>query len=176
MIECFLGDALGVLSSPFWRTVTVLQCGTHLKLLDRVVSGACFLLGMCLSVTLHIVNLWQYNVCCTVYKLSSGVTRCRLFMVLYICHMCQCGLHAVLWSYLGVLMRLLAVKPRSTAGLLFPSQCLCGTKDSQVSRAGLMLFHWPSCSLTFCLLLISHSFLSLYRLVLSGYDLRTDWV
>ena len=45
----FLGDAFRVLSCQFWSTV--LQCGTwlpiyihtHLKLLDRVVSGASFL-------------------------------------------------------------------------------------------------------------------------------------
>ena len=38
---------------------------THLKLLDRVVSSASFLTGECLSVTLHVVDLWQYYVCCT---------------------------------------------------------------------------------------------------------------
>ena len=32
---------------------------THLKLLDRLVSGASFFLGACLSVTLNIVDLWQ---------------------------------------------------------------------------------------------------------------------
>ena len=29
-------------------------------------------MGVCLSVTLHIVELWQYYVCCT----RSGATRC----------------------------------------------------------------------------------------------------
>ena len=43
-----IGDAFEVLSCQFWNTV--LQCGvclpmTHLKLLDRIVSGACFLAG-----------------------------------------------------------------------------------------------------------------------------------
>ena len=42
-------------------------------------------------------------------------------MVLDLCHLCQCGLHAVLWSHIGILMRLFAVEPRSTAGPLFPS-------------------------------------------------------
>ena len=49
MIDRFLGDDFGALSRscPFWSTV--LQCGvhgcryTHLKLLDRAVSGARFL-------------------------------------------------------------------------------------------------------------------------------------
>ena len=36
----------------------------HLKLLDRTVSGVRFLTGVCLSVTLLIVVLWQYCVCC----------------------------------------------------------------------------------------------------------------
>ena len=48
--------------------------------------------------------------------------------------------------------------------------------DWQVSRAGPMPFYWPSCSLTFCLLLFSLSLLSFYGLVLWGWDLRTDRV
>ena len=40
-----------------------------------------------MSVTLHIVNLWHYYVCCT----RSGVTRCTIFMVLFLCRMCQYG-------------------------------------------------------------------------------------
>ena len=40
-----------------------------------------------MSVTLQIVDLWQYYVCCT----RSGVTRCTLFMVLFLCRMCRCG-------------------------------------------------------------------------------------
>ena len=52
MTDCFLGDALGVLSCPFWSTI--LLCGeqysnstadTHPKLLDLLVSGASFLTG-----------------------------------------------------------------------------------------------------------------------------------
>ena len=134
-----------------------------------------------MSVTLHIVDLWQYYVCCT----RSGVTRCTLFMVLFLCRMCRCGLHAVLLSHIGTPMRLLAAEPRSIAGHLFPGQCLCGTIlvtpcskvwDWRVSRAGSMPFYWPSCSLTFCVLLFSLSFLLFYGLVLWGLGLRTDRV
>ena len=39
----------------------------------------------------------------------------------------QCGLHAVPWSHIGILMRRLAAEPRSSAGLLFTSGCLFGT-------------------------------------------------
>ena len=58
-------------------------------------------------------------------------------------------------------MRLLAAEPLNIAGLLFSCECLCGTIlvtpcsmvwDWRVSRSGPMLFYWPCCSLTFCLL------------------------
>ena len=133
---------------------------------------------VCFSVTLHIVDLWQYYVCCT----RSGVTRCTLFMVLFLCRMCFCGLHAAL-PHIGTLMRLIAAEPRSIALLLFPCQYLCGTilltpysmvRDWRVSRAGPMPFYWPSCLLPFCPLLFFFSLLSFYGLVLWGLGLRTD--
>ena len=82
-----------------------------------------FWLVACLSVTLRIVDLWQYYACCT----RSDVNRCTLFLVLYLGRMCQSGLQVVLWPHIGFLMHLLAAEPRSTAGLLFPSQYLSGT-------------------------------------------------
>ena len=130
---------------------------------------------------MHIVDLWHYYVCCT----RSGVIRCTLFMVLFLCRMCQCGLHAALSSHIGTLLRLLPAEPCSIAGLLYPCQYPCGTIlvtqysmvwDWRVSRAGPMPFYWPSCSLTFCLLLFSFSHLSFYGLVLWDWDLRTDMV
>ena len=48
--------------------------------------------GVCLSVTLHIVDLWRYYVCCT----RSGVTWCPLFISLYQSRMCRCVLHPVM--------------------------------------------------------------------------------
>ena len=133
-----------------------------------------------MSVTLHIVDLWQYYVCCT----RSGVTRCTLFMVLFLCQMCRCRLHASL-SHIGSLMRLLAAEPRSIAGPLFKFQYLCATIlvtpysmvwDWRVSIAGPMSFYWPRCLLPFCLLMFSLSLLSFYGLVLWGWGLRTDRV
>ena len=68
---------------------------------------------------------------------------------------------------------------------LFLCQCLCGeilvtpysiVWDWRVSRAGSMPFYWPSCSLTFCLLLFSLFLLSFYGLVLWGKGIRTDRV
>ena len=64
-------------------------------------------------------------VLCMLCKL--GVTRCTLFMALCLCRMCRCGLHTALWSHIGTVMRLLAVEPRRTAGLLLPCRYLCGT-------------------------------------------------
>ena len=136
---------------------------------------------MCLTVIFPIVGLWQCCVCCT----RSGVTRCTHFVVLYLCLMCQSGLHAALWSHIGILMRLLTAEPCSTAGLLFPSEYLSGTiwltlysmvQDWWVSRAGPMPFCWPSCSLVFCLQLFSLSLLFLYRLVVWGWGHWTDKV
>ena len=51
MIDCFLGDALGVLFGVL-SAVWCSACDTHLKLLNSVVSAARFLNGVCLSVTL----------------------------------------------------------------------------------------------------------------------------
>ena len=91
-------------------------------------------------------------------------------MVLCLCSMCQCGLHAVLRTPIGILMHLLAAEPRRTARLSFPSLCLCGpilltnysmVWDWRVLRARPILF-WGglSCSLHFCLLLFSLFLLS----------------
>ena len=85
--------------------------------------------------------------------------------------------------YIG--MRLPAAEPHSTTGLLFSSQYLSGTIwltpywmvwDWRVSRAGPIPFCWPSCSLLFCLQLVSLSLLFLYRLVVWDWGLRTDRV
>ena len=136
-------------------------------------------------VTLLIVDPWQYCVCC----IRSGVTRCTLFMVLYVDCMCQCGLLAVLWSHIGTLMRRLAADPHSTAGLLlllFSSQCPSGmillipfsmVWDWMVSRAGPMHSYWPKLLYPYYSLLLFFPFSSFcHRLVLWGWGLRTDRV
>ena len=43
-------------------------------------------------------------------------------MVLYLCRMCQCELHAMLCLHIGILIRLHTVELRSTLGLLLSSQ------------------------------------------------------
>ena len=86
--RCFRGFVLPVFEycSAAWCSAA----DTHLKLQDCVVSGASFFTGVCLSVTLHIVDLWRFCVC----RIRLGVIRCTLFMVLIQCRMCRCGLHA----------------------------------------------------------------------------------
>ena len=169
LVRCFRGFVLPVLeySSAVWCSAA----DTHLKLQDRVISGASFLTGGALNVTLHIIDLWRYYVCCTI----SGVTRSTLFMVLYLCRMCRCMLDAVLWLHMCAFMSLLTAELRSTAGLLFSYQYLCGTIfvtpysmgwDWWVSRPVPLPFYWPSCSLYFRLLLFSLSLPSFYVLVL----------
>ena len=101
-----------------------------------------FLTGVCLSVTLHIVDLWQYYVCCT----RSGVIRCTLFMVLLLGRMYQ---RAVTGGAL-VAPRLLAAEPRSERSswpALIVWDCMAGFKSR-----GIMPSYCTSCSLPFCLL------------------------
>ena len=74
-----------------------------------------------MNATLHNVDLWWYYVCC----ICSGVTRCTIFIVLYLCLVYQCWLHALRSSHIGILMSLLAAEPCTTAGLSLPSQYFC---------------------------------------------------
>ena len=127
---------------------------------------------------------WQSCVC----FIRSGVTRCTLLIVLYLGGMCQCGLHAVLWSHIGTLMHRLAAEPCSTAGQDFysllgvplerscqPRIRWCGTGGFQ--EQGLCFFIGLSCSIpTIVFYSFSLSLLSVYRLVLWGWGLRTDRV
>ena len=145
--RCFRGFVLPVLEycSALWRSAA----DTHLKLLDRAVSGARFLTGVWLSVTLLIVDLWKYCVCC----IRSGVIRCT--------HLINGALpgpyvpvqvtHSALVAH-GYTYAMPRCGTLQTAGLLFPSQCHSGTIfltpysmvwDWRVSRTGPMLFYWP---------------------------------
>ena len=84
MIGRFLGEAFWVLSCPFWNTV--LECGARLPIHTLncwtvLVGRARFLTGDEFSVTLLIVDPWQYCI-------RSGATRCTILMVLYLEPMC----------------------------------------------------------------------------------------
>ena len=133
-------------------------------------------------VTLLIVDLLQF----CVYCIRSGVTRSTLLMMRYLDRMCQCGLHAVPWSHIGILMHHLATETRSTTGLLFSSQCPSGTIlltpysmvwDWRVSRAEPMLFYCLSSSIpTIVFYYFSLSLLPILRFGLWGWGPRTDRV
>ena len=71
--RCFWGFVLPVLE--YCSAVRCSAADAHLKLLDRVVSGACFIAGGVLTVIFPIVDLWQCCVCCT----RSGVIRSTHF-------------------------------------------------------------------------------------------------
>ena len=113
----------------------------------------------------------------------SGVTRCTLFMVLYMGRMGQCGLHAVLnfgsYGYTFAPPRSrTSQNPRTFIPLsvsllndlcdpVFDGVKLAGFKR----RANVFL---PGCSLPFCLLLFSLALLSFSGLVLRCWGLLTD--
>ena len=109
---------------PVLEYCSVVRCSAadkHLKLLDRVVSGASFLTSGVFEGDLA-YRRSVYYVCST----RSGVTRRALNMVLYLCRTCRCGLHAEL-RYIYVLPRGRTSQYRGPATIiLLPCQCLCG--------------------------------------------------
>ena len=179
--RCFRGFVLPVLEqcSAVWCS----PADTHLKTTGPCSQWCLVPNWGCLSVTLFIVDLLQFSVCC----IWSGVTRCTRLMMRYLDRMCQWGLHAVPWSHIGILLCHLAAEPRSTAGLLFPSQChsewscwpriqWCGTGGFQ--EQGQCFFIGLSCYIpTIFFYYFFLSLLPVYRLVLLwGWGLRTDMV
>ena len=97
---------------------------THLKLLDLTVRGAQFLINWGLF-EWDVAHRRSVAILCMLYN-----SRCNPVHPLngalpgpYV----PGGLHTVLWCHISTPMHLLAVEPRSTARLLFPSQCPSGT-------------------------------------------------
>ena len=135
-----------------------------------------------MNVTFLIVDPWQS---CE-YFIRSGATRCTLLMVLSLDRMCQRGLHALIWLHIDTLMHSLTAEPCSTAGLLFPFRCSSGTIllapfsmvwDWRFQEQGQCFFIGLSCSIpTIVFYSLSLSLLSVYRLELWGWGLRTDRV
>ena len=131
-------------------------------------------LEVCLSVTLHIVDLWQHYVCCT----RSGVTLCTLFMVpLTIDRACACytrccdrtSVHLCASSQYCMTFILLSVSQWNDLG------------NHEITGVGLVgfknranAFLWTSCSLPLCVLLFSLSHLSFYGLGLWGWGGSSD--
>ena len=73
MINCSLGDAFGVLSCQFLEYCSAVwysAANTHLKLLDRIISGACFLAGGVLNCDLS--HRRSVAVLCMLYKIRCN--------------------------------------------------------------------------------------------------------
>ena len=133
-----------------------------------------------MSVTVHIVDLWQYYVC----SIRSGVTRYPLSGALPVPYVpvrvTRGAVMAHRYTYASPRCR--TTQYRRTFVLLSESlwndlvDPLFDGVGISVFASRPMYFYWPSCSLTFCLLLFSLSLLSFYRLVLWGWGSRTDRV
>ena len=142
-----------------------LAADTHLKLLDRVASGACFLAGGVLNCDLS--HRRSVAVLCMLYtnRCNPKHPLCGVLPVPYVpVRVTRGALIAHRYTF-----ALPAAEPRSTVGLLFPCQSLSGmiwltpylkVWDWRVSRAGPMTSCWSSCSLLFCLQLFSLLFFS----------------
>ena len=178
--RCFRGFVLPVLE--YCSAVWCSAADTHLKLLDRAVSGARFLTGGVFEC--DIARRWSVAVLCMLYKIRCNPVHplngaCSTWTVCASAGYTRCS------GRTSVHMHRLAVEPCSTAGLLFPSRCPSGTIlltpysmvwDWRVSRAGPMLFIDLSCSIpTIVFYYFSLSF-TVYRLVLYAWGLRTDRV
>ena len=145
--RCFWGFVL--LGLKYCSAVWCSDANTHLKLLDRAVSGALFLTAGVFEC--DIAHRGSIAVLCMLYTIRCSPMH-PLSDVLPGPYVSVDGLHAVPWSHIGILMCRLTAEPRSTASLLFASQCPSGTIlltlysmvwDWRVSRAGTMLFYWP---------------------------------
>ena len=90
---------------------------THLKLLDRVVSEARFLIGGVFES--DIARCRSVVLLCMLDKIRCNPTH-PLYSALLVYRVCQWGLHTVVWSHIRILMLLLAAEPRTTERLLIP--------------------------------------------------------
>ena len=88
--RCFRGFVLPVIW--YCAAVWCSAADTHLRLLDRVVSGASFLTRGVFECDL--AHRRSVAVLCMLYKIRCN--SMHLFMVLFLCRMCRCWLHVVL--------------------------------------------------------------------------------
>ena len=130
MIGRFLGDAFEILSCPFWNTVLQFWALLliHTSNYWTVYSQWCPFsnMGVCLGVTVHIVDLWQhllYNTRCkTVLPLYGALpvpyVAVRVTRIALVAHRFT---YSEVYLYSAVCMVAhwyiyLAAEPRSTAG------------------------------------------------------------
>ena len=172
MIGRLFGDAFRGLSCPF--SFSVLQCSAGCRY-SPLTTGPC---SQCCP-------LFNWG-CIWVWHCSSSICGCIMRLYIIRCNPMQ-PLYGVL-PLLSVPVRvtsgalvahryscsigvLLAAEQRDTAGLIVPSQCLCGTIfltlhsmvwGWRVQRAGPMLFIGLGWSITFCLRLFPISISSFF--------------
>ena len=173
--RCVRGVVLPVLEycSAIWCSAA----DTQIKLLDWALSSARFLTG----------GVFE----CDIYHRKYLALLCMLYKIR--CNPVHPLDGALPGPYLpvpvtrGALVahRYTYALPRSTAGLLFPSQCPTGmillTQYSmvwawRVSRAGPIHFYWPNWLYPYYSLYSFSLSLSVYGLVLWGWGLRPDRV
>ena len=175
-----LGFVLPILE--YCSAVWCLAADTHLKLLDRVVSGACFLAGGVLNCNLS--HRRSVAVLCMLYKIRCNPMHplCGALYVPYVPVRVTCStLIAHRYTYVPPGCRTLQYRriiiPLSVSlwndlvDPVFNGVGLAGFKSRSND-----FFCWASFSLLFCLQLFSLSRPFLYRLVVWGRGLRTDRV
>ena len=177
--RCFRGFVLPVLEhySAVWCSAV----DTHLRLLDRVVSGASFLYGGVFECDL--AHRRSVAVLCMLYKIRCNpmhplygalpvpyvpvwVTRGAVISHRYTYAPSRCRTSQYRRTFIPLSVSLW----NDLSDPVFDGVGLTGFKNRP------MPFYWLSCWLTFSLLLFSLSDFSFYGLVLCGWGLRTDRV
>ena len=152
---------------------------THLKLLDRVVSSACFLAGGVLNCNLS--HRRSVALLCMLYKIRCNPLHplCGALPVRYVpVRVTRGALITHRYTYAPPLCRTLQYRRTFIPLSVSLWNALVDHVSDGVGLAGFKTrsFCWPSCSLLFSLQLFSLSLIFLYRLVVWGWGLRTDRV
>ena len=181
MIDRFLGDAFDVLSCQFWSTVLLSGAWQpiHLKLLDRAVSGALFLTGGVFECdiahrrSVAVLCMLDKIRCNPVHPLNGAlpgpyvpvrVTHGALVAHRYTYAPPRCRSSQYRRTFIPLSVSLW----NDLANPVF---------DGVFQEQGQCFFIGPSCSIpTIVFYSFSLSLLSVYRLVLWGWGLRTDRV
>ena len=123
--RCFLCFVMPVLE--YCSAVWCSAANTHLKLLDRAVSGAQFLTGDVFEC--YISHRRSMAVLCILYKIRRNPVHPLndALSGLYV----TAQVTTRVWSHIGTLMHRLAAEHCSTTGLLFPSLAGGGTGGFQ---------------------------------------------
>ena len=169
--RCFSGFVLPVLE--YCSAVWCSAADTHLRLLDRVVSGTSFLTRSVYECDL--AHRRSVAVLCMLYKIRCNPTHplCGALPVPYVpVRVTRGAVIAHRFTYVTPCCRTSQYHrtfiPLSVSLWNDLSDPVCDGVGLAGFKSRPMPFYWPSCSLTFCLVLCSLSLLSFYGLVLWG--------